>query len=131
MNLQKCESGIGMAERPSVKKAPRVVLGLGHSGYAIAAATQLRAAGYDVTLTASNEEARRAAIRARASVVIVRVAALEPAQLLDAAKLMTAMPKKARVILVGPVGHPGLERMTAGRVCESEGVAALLRAVLA
>ncbi|MGL4423918.1 MAG: hypothetical protein ACRCZF_24905 [Gemmataceae bacterium] len=121
--------------RVAAKKAPRVVLGLGNSGYAHAVASQLRAIGFDVMATAPGEEARRAAVRTRASVVVFHVPSTETRDtLLDLAKLTTAVPLKTRVLLVGSrtdaaAGHLAGAIGAAGQVDEAEGAPALVRLI--
>ena len=120
------------AMRPA-KKSPRVVLGLGVSGYTSAAAAQLKAAGWDVIAAAPGEEARREAVRGKAHVMAIRLAA--DTDVLSAAKVLNALPKKTRLVLVGPADDTDLPRLAvafgaAAVVSDADGVPALVRAIL-
>lgn len=127
-------SPYGMKSAPDVgvKKPPRLVLGLGGSPLAAAAAAALRARGWEVCIAATGEEGRRVAVRSRAHVLVLPVTA---ARLLHTAKLLTALPKRMRVVLVGERPEAALMRASAylgaAFVAETNGVGALIEAVLA
>jgi hypothetical protein len=113
----------------SPKKFPRVVIGLGESPFATKAAAQLRALGWEVTTAASGEEARRLAVRGKAHALVLGLCG----DLLATAKVVTALPKRTKVVLVGPTADPGQEQAStflgAAFVAESDGVGGLVEAV--
>lgn len=112
------------------KKAPRLVIGLGDSAFAAQAAARLRGLGWDVTTAACGEEARRLAVRGKAHALVL------PAEgrLLVTAKLVTALPRRTKPVLVGPEANEELARVSsylgAVYVAEADGVGALVDAVL-
>lgn len=126
-----------VARGPSDKggrKVCRVVLGLGQSAFAVRAAELLRAAGWDVQTAVAGEEARRLAVRSRANVVVLPAADDDDGGLLATAKLVTAAPRKARVVVVAPAPSEPVEQLCefvgAGFVAEPEGAGQLVRAVI-
>lgn len=112
------------------KKVPRLVVGLGDSEFAARVAAEFRGLGWDVTTTAGGEEARRLAVRGKANAVIVRA----DSGLLDTAKLVNALPRRTRAVLVGAAANEELERVSsylgACYVAEKAGVGALVKAVV-
>jgi hypothetical protein len=85
-------------QRPGEKKkACRVVLGLPPSLPAANLADQFRMKGWDVCVAANGEDARRTAIRHHANVVVVPFLPNDP---LATAKVVNAMPAKAKIVLV-------------------------------
>lgn len=112
-----------------VKRACRVVLGLGHSGFAVNAAEQLRASGWEVTTAATAEDARRLAVRGRAAAVVVGMAD----GLAETAKVAVASPRKAKVVVVAPARDGRVERevgfLGAAFAAEADGVARLVKLV--
>lgn len=89
------------------KKQKRIVLGLGPTLAAANIAHDLRVAGWDVVTAASGEDARRAAIRNGLCVVAVPYSAVDP---LATAKVVNAMPKKSKVILVAAARHAQVDQ---------------------
>jgi len=77
------------------RPTPRLVIGLNGSGFAAKAAAAFRTLGWDVILAGTGEEARRLAIRGRATALVIGV---DEAGLLDAAKLLTALPRRTMTI---------------------------------
>lgn len=111
----------------SAKKAPRLVLGLGASPLATAAAVAFRADGWEVAIVTGGEDARRLAVRGRAHVLVLAAGG----NLLETAKLVTALPKRTKVVLVGPDAELATASgyLGAAFVVEAGGVAALADAV--
>lgn len=111
------------------RKACRVVVGLGNSGFTANLVDQLTAAGYEVTRTAGGEEARRQAVRRRAHVMVVPVGD----DLLATAKVAAAAPKRAKVVLVAarPDAYSQVAAgfLGAAFAAESDGVGKLVRTV--
>lgn len=92
---------------PPRKKQKRIVLGLGPTLTAANIAHELRVAGWDVVTVATGEDARKAAIRNGLCVVAVPFLANDP---LATAKVVNAMPKKSKVILVTPTRGDQVEQ---------------------
>ena len=123
--------GIRNVPDNEAKRSPRLVIGIGCSPLAMRVAARFRSEGWEVAITGTGEEARRLAVRGRASVLVLPVTA---GSLLATAKLVTALPRRTQVILVGPEGDADLERASlflgaATFVAETGGVDSLVEAV--
>jgi hypothetical protein len=113
-------------------KSPRLVIGLDGNQLAGEAASRIRELGWEVGIARAGEDARRLAVRSKAQVLVL---GLTEGNVLNTAKLVTALPKRTKVVLVGPAGNAGLEQASrylgaAAFVGESAGVQPLVEAVL-
>lgn len=131
MNDNSGSSAICRQRPGDKKKTCRVVLGLPPSLPAANLADQFRMKGWDVCVTGSGEDARRAAIRHHAAVVVVPFLADDP---LVTAKVVNAMPAKAKVVLVVGREKEQAERfgdmIGAVVVGETDGADAILTALV-
>ncbi len=84
------------------KKRTRIVLGLGPTLFAANVAHQFRTLGWDVLTTSTGEDARRAALGQCTAIVVVPYLGNDP---LATAKIVNAMPRKSRVVLLSAVPH--------------------------
>jgi UDP-N-acetylmuramoylalanine-D-glutamate ligase len=127
-NLER-SNGVACLGRGAARRACRVVLGLGHSGFAVNAAEQLRASGWEVTTAATAEDARRMAVRGRAAAVVVGMTG----DMTETAKVAVASPRKAKLVVVAPARDGRVEQQVgflgATFAAEADGVARLVRLV--
>lgn len=112
------------------KKQKRIVLGLGPTLASANIAHQLRVGGWDVATVANGEEARRAAVRNCTHLVVMPYVQNDA---LATAKVINAMPRKTKVILVIAASDPQVEQfaemMGVPVVVESGAGIAILTAV--
>jgi len=124
-------SGIKAAQDKNARVSPRMVIGLNGSAFAAKAAVEFRGLGWEVVHAGTGEEARRLAVRGRAQALVIGV---DEGGLLDAAKLLTALPRRTKAVITAPVSDPALVRASlylgAAFVAESDGIPALVKAVI-
>jgi ActR/RegA family two-component response regulator len=116
---------------PKARKALRLVLGLGETPYAKAAEAHFTALGWDVTVAKTPKEARKLAMKQRASAAVLAADLGPESGWLSSVKLTRARPG-TRVVLVGKVRTGEMERFAAfagaaGFVAETEGVCRLVK----
>jgi hypothetical protein len=115
------------------KKAPRLVLGLGVSGLAVAVEAHFRRLGWEVTHAGCGTDVSQYVHRHRATAVVLPYNCATESGLLTCAKLSLTRPQ-ARVVFLGPEDEQLMQfaRLAgaAGYLPEGAGVAAVARAVL-
>ncbi len=122
------------AEKASGKKICRAVVGLGLSGYSVHVEAHLRAAGWELHAEPNPELARQYAIHQKAQLVILPLMRDAHGSVLLTTKIVMAMPRKSRIVLVADNLDADVLRLAAvtgaAVVTEAQGVSALLAAIV-
>ncbi|HEY2787214.1 MAG TPA: hypothetical protein VGJ05_19800 [Fimbriiglobus sp.] len=118
---------------PKARKTLRLVLGLGETPYAKAAEAHFNTMGWDVQVAKSAKEARKLAVKVKATAVALAVDLGPESGWLSSVKLTRTLPN-TRVVIVGKVRTIELEQFArfagaVGFVAEVEGIARLVKTV--